>query len=147
MARIHPAFITAFLLASFEGCNFGGPYGPGDPNASPPGGAGSAADSASTLNAVTVGNNVFTSAHNGSMHPAVDTVALGGTMTWTWTGTGQVTHSVQSIGATTFPSSGLIMGEESSYSVKFTTPGTYQYDCAVHGQAMTGTIVVLPDLE
>jgi predicted aconitase with swiveling domain len=28
--------------------------------------------------------------------------------------------------------------------VTFTDPGTYQYDCSVHGQAMTGRIVVLP---
>ena len=26
--------------------------------------------------------------------------------------------------------------------VTFTVPGTYRYDCAVHGQAMSGTIVV-----
>lgn len=26
--------------------------------------------------------------------------------------------------------------------VTFTTLGTYEYDCAVHGQAMSGTIVV-----
>jgi plastocyanin len=29
-----------------------------------------------------------------------------------------------------------------TYAVTFTAPGTYQYDCAVHGKLMTGTIVV-----
>jgi plastocyanin len=29
-----------------------------------------------------------------------------------------------------------------TYAVKFDTAGVYQYDCAVHGSAMTGTIVV-----
>jgi plastocyanin len=29
-----------------------------------------------------------------------------------------------------------------TYAVTFTAAGTYQYDCAVHGQLMTGTIVV-----
>jgi plastocyanin len=33
-------------------------------------------------------------------------------------------------------------GNGKTYSVTFTTPGTYQYDCAVHGEQMTGTIVV-----
>jgi serine/threonine protein kinase len=32
--------------------------------------------------AVTVGNNLFKSGHNGSTGPAVDTVAAGGTVTW-----------------------------------------------------------------
>ncbi len=143
--RVLSTMIAALALASLQGCQSAGPYEPADPNDAAGGGVGTAVDSASTLNAVTVGNIVFTSVHNGTAHPAVDTVALGSTMVWTWTGTGQVMHSVQSIGATTFPSSGLMAGEESSYAVKFATPGTYQYDCAVHGQAMTGTIVVLPD--
>jgi plastocyanin len=33
-------------------------------------------------------------------------------------------------------------GAGSSYSVQFNTPGTYNYDCAVHGVAMSGTIIV-----
>ena len=31
---------------------------------------------------------------------------------------------------------------DGTYSVTFSTPGTYQYDGAVRGTAMTGTIVV-----
>ncbi len=144
--RFRNATIAMCVLATLAGCqSWTSPYTSGDPYGAGGGGAGSGGDSTSTPSAVTVGNIVFTSAHNGTAHPAVDTVALGSTMLWTWTGTGQVTHSVHSIGALTFPSSGLMSGEESSYSVKLTAPGTYQYDCAVHGQAMTGTIVVLPD--
>jgi len=136
------AIIAAVALACVGGCDLSGPYAPA--TVPTPGGAGTA-DSANPSNAVTVGNIVFTSVHNGTANPAVDTVMMGSTMVWTWSGTGQVGHSVQSIGALTFPSSGVLTGNESTYSVKFTTPGTYQYDCAVHGQAMTGTIVVLPD--
>ena len=144
--RFHNATIAMFVLATLAGCQSGtAPYASGDPYGAGGGGAGTGGNSTSPLNAVTVGNIVFTSAHNGTANPAVDTVVQGSTMTWTWSGTGQVMHSVQSIGAATFPSSDLISGEESSYAVKFTAPGTYQYDCAVHGQAMTGTIVVLPD--
>ena len=77
--------------------------------------------------------------HNGSQNPAVDTIAAGGSVTWSWTGS--LSHSVESVGSASFASSGIKAGG-GSYVVKFTTPGTYQYDCAVHGSAMTGTIVV-----
>jgi len=94
---------------------------------------------------VTVGDNgaiAFTSAHNGSSNPAVDTVAIGGTVTWTWTSTQGMAHSVQSLGSPTFASSAIMSGDGQTYSVTFTTPGTYQYDCAVHGTAMSGRVVV-----
>ena len=28
------------------------------------------------------------------------------------------------------------------FTLAFTTPGNYHYECALHGQAMTGTVVV-----
>jgi len=94
---------------------------------------------------VTVGNDgriVFISGHNGTANPAADTVAAGSTVTWTWTNNQSVSHSVQSQGSTAFASSPIMSGSGQTYAVTFTTPGTYQYDCAVHGTAMTGTIVV-----
>ncbi|HEY3012584.1 MAG TPA: plastocyanin/azurin family copper-binding protein [Gemmatimonadales bacterium] len=92
--------------------------------------------------AVTVGNIFFRSARNGSVNPAVDTVAAGTMVTWTWTNTGAEPHSVRSLGAPGFPSSATLAGSGRTYSVTFTSPGVYQYDCAVHGAQMTGTIVV-----
>ena len=106
------------------------------PSTPPPSTAPSAA-------AVTVGDIFFTSGHNGSSNPAVDTVAVNGTVTWTWATTEALPHSVQSVGSPSFTSSGIQTGSGQTYSFTFTTPGTYQYDCAVHGQMMTGTIVVL----
>ncbi len=91
---------------------------------------------------MTTGNIFFQSAHNGSKNPAVDTVAVGSTVTWTWTGTGTISHSVQSTGSPSFASSAILTGDGKTYSVTFNTAGTYQYDCAVHGSQMTGTIVV-----
>ena len=91
---------------------------------------------------VTVGNIFFRSGHNGTQNPAVDTVAAGTTVTWTWTSTGSQPHSVQSQGIPSFASSANLTGNGTTYTVTFATPGTYQYDCAVHGPAMTGTIVV-----
>jgi plastocyanin len=94
--------------------------------------------------AVTVGNIFFRSGHNSTQNPAIDTVAAGATVTWTWSGTGDIPHSVRSeeAPAPTFTSSQELTGNGQTYAVTFTTPGTYQYDCAVHGSAMTGTIVV-----
>jgi plastocyanin len=91
---------------------------------------------------VTVGNDFFKSVSNASTHPAVDTVAVNGTVTWTWTSTGTTRHSVESTGSPRFTSSIEMMGDGMTYSFRFTQPGTYTYDCAVHGPSMDGTIVV-----
>jgi len=68
----------------------------------------------------------------------VDTIEVGASVTWTWSGS--LSHSVQSVGSSSFTSSGI--KGSGTYAVQFAAPGTYQYDCAVHGTAMTGTIVV-----
>jgi plastocyanin len=91
---------------------------------------------------VTVGDIFFKSGNNGSSNPAVDTVPVGGTVTWTWAAGESLPHSVQSLGSPSFASSAIQSGSGSSYKVTFPTAGTYQYDCAVHGKMMTGTIVV-----
>jgi plastocyanin len=91
---------------------------------------------------VTVGNILFRSARNGTCNPAVDTVAVGTTVTWTWVSTGATPHSVQSDGTPSFTSSNTMSGAGSTYTFTFTAPGTYQYDCAVHGEQMTGRVVV-----
>jgi plastocyanin len=95
------------------------------------------------VGSVTVGNNFFQSAHNNS-NPAVDTVAVGGTVTWTWTNTGSVSHSVKSdsLPGATFTSSGILTGDGKTYQFTFMAAGTYTYDCIVHGESMHGTVVV-----
>ena len=108
-------------------------------NSGPNDGGGGGGGAAGT---VTIGNIFFKSGHNGTQNPAVDTVAAGTTVTWTWTSTGGTAHSVHSEEAPTFTSSSILTGNGQTYTFTFTTPGTYQYDCAVHGDAMTGTIVV-----
>jgi plastocyanin len=90
-----------------------------------------------------VGDIFFTSAVNGTSNPAVDTVAVNGTVTWTWAAGADLPHSVQSLGSPSFTSSGILSGAGNVYQFTFTAPGTYQYDCEVHGQLMTGRIVVL----
>ncbi|HEY3118484.1 MAG TPA: plastocyanin/azurin family copper-binding protein [Chloroflexota bacterium] len=91
---------------------------------------------------VAVGNIFFRSNRNGTVNPAIDTVAVGATVTWTWVNTGPISHNVESEGAPGFTSSAILTGNGTTYSFTFTVPGSYQYDCAVHGAAMSGTIVV-----
>jgi plastocyanin len=84
---------------------------------------------------ISTGNTFFRSAGNATQNPAVDTVAATQTVLWV---NGSGSHTVQSTGASAFPSSGTL----TRYAVQFNNTGTYQYDCAVHGTAMTGRIVV-----
>lgn len=90
---------------------------------------------------VSVGNNFFRSARNGSMNVAVDTVAVGGKVVWNWA-SGLVPHNVASLGTPSFRSSDVITGY-GTYSTSFNMPGTYRYNCAIHGNLMSGTIVVV----
>jgi len=92
--------------------------------------------------AITVGNIFFLSDRNGTSNTAVDTVAVNGTATWTWVNTNATQHSVQSTGTTTFTSSALMTGNGQTYQFQFTQAGTYTYNCAEHGNQMTGRIVV-----
>ena len=91
---------------------------------------------------VIVGNIFFRSSHNGSQNPAVDTIAAGASITWAWNAAGS--HSIQSTGQTPaiFRNSVVMSAANSTYTVTFQNPGTYDYQCGVHGQLMTGRIVV-----
>lgn len=91
---------------------------------------------------VAVGNTYFRSVGNGSQNPAVDTINAGALVTWTWNAAGS--HSIQSTGIPplVFRNSVVMSNAGATYSVRLMNPGTYDYDCAVHGAAMTGRIVV-----
>jgi hypothetical protein len=91
---------------------------------------------------VSVGNDFFRSVANGSQNAAVDTIDAGGTVTWTWSTAGS--HSIRSTGLPplVFRNSVVMNAAGSSYAVSLLKPGTYTYDCGVHGAAMTGRIVV-----
>jgi plastocyanin len=116
----------------------GSPQPPSGGNNQPPSGA-----SAPTTAAVTVGDIFFKSAHNGSSNPAVDTVAVNGMVTWTWGAGATLPHSIESTGSPSFTSSGIQTGAGNTYQFTFSAAGSYQYDCGVHGNLMTGTIVVV----
>lgn len=158
-------FLMAAALAVFAGCSsYTPPTGPSAGGGSTGGGTtgggttgggttgggttgggttgGTTGGTAPLAAAVVVGNIFFKSGHNGTVNPAVDTVAAGGTVTWTWTNSGSVPHSIESLSPAGFASSDVLTGDGKTYQVTFSTPGTYQYDCAVHGTMMRGTIVV-----
>ncbi len=126
--RIYRRALTAALisLAACKGAT--SPYG-------------CAGNCGSQVGNVTVGNVFFKSVHNGSQNPAVDTVALLDTVTWVWGAAGS--HGIQSTGTPlVFKNSVVMSAANSSYAVVFKTAGTYTYQCAVHGSAMTGIVVV-----
>ena len=91
---------------------------------------------------VTVGNNFFRSDRNKSVNAAVDTVAVGGKVRWQWINTGSAPHNIASLNAPGFTSGPVETGSGQIYEQTFTTPGVYQYNCAIHGNLMTGTVVV-----
>jgi plastocyanin len=140
--------LAASLLA---GCNNdsltapteGGAAPPATTPATPPAPPPSGGTSAPAAADVTVGDIFFKSVRNGSSNPAVDTVAVNGTVTWTWATTESLPHSVQSTSSPSFTSSEIQTGSGNIYQFTFASPGTYLYDCAVHGKMMTGTIVVM----
>ena len=125
------------VLAALAGCGgymSSGPYGGGG------GGGGGGGAGGGPVGSVTIGPGIqFVSGHNGSTNAAVDTIPVGSTVTWTWSGS--LPHSVQSTGSSSFASSTTMTGN-GTYAVTFPATGTYHYDCAVHGPLMTGTIVV-----
>ena len=90
-----------------------------------------------TARQVDVGSDFFTSGTNGTSDPAVDTLVVGQAMQWNLV---SGTHTVHSTGSPSFTSSGNLTG--AGYTLQFTTAGTYSYNCAIHGNQMTGTIVV-----
>jgi plastocyanin len=135
--RIRRAVAVILTLGSVAAC--GGSDGSSVTGGNGGGGGGGGGGASGT---VTIGPAIqYVSGHNGTMNPAVDTIVAGAAITWTWTGS--LPHSVRSVGTPSFTSSGTQTGS-GTYVVTFATPGTYRYQCDVHGQAMTGTIVVLP---
>jgi plastocyanin len=87
---------------------------------------------------VQIGDIFFKSVHNATQNPAMDTVAAGGTVTWTWIGS--ASHGVLSTGSPSFANS--TTKASGTYQVTFATTGTYTYECVVHGISMNGTVVV-----
>ena len=88
--------LATSLLAGCSGDN-NSPTGPGTG-----GGTGGGTTQAPATASVTLGDIFFRSDNNGTSNPAVDTVAVNGTVTWTWDPSVTMSHSVQSVGTPAF---------------------------------------------
>jgi plastocyanin len=97
---------------------------------------------ASGMVVVTIGNIFSRSDRNGSANAAVDTVPVGGKVRWQWVNTGATPHGVASVGTPNFTSGPVEAGSANIYELTFTAPGVHRYNCAVHGNLMTGMIAV-----
>ncbi len=129
---------VSMLVAALAACGgSGGGYNT-SPSTTPtppgPGGGTPPSD-----NVVTLGDESFS--------PATLNVAVGTTVTWKWTcsndgygyTTGCVTHTV------TFDDGSNIASapqDSGTFNRTFAAAGTYKYHCAIHGAAMSGSVVV-----
>lgn len=73
--------------------------------------------------------------------PGTDTVHVNNYATWVWDPTNTNNHGVHWLTGPSLPGDSPTQST-GSYQVYFTTPGTYTYNCIVHGALMPGTIVV-----
>jgi plastocyanin len=126
----------ALITASACGGGGGGSESTGPMN-QPPG------NTAPPVGGISVTNNAFS--------PSSKTVAAGTAVEWAWnscTNTGGdpygggggevcVAHGVNFADGTSSPTQ-----DKGTYTRTFTAPGVYNYMCAVHGTAMSGTITV-----
>jgi plastocyanin len=77
----------------------------------------------------------------------VDTIAVGGTVTWHWVDSG---HNVTPYQNTAFTASPTQNSGSTYGPITFTAPGTYSYQCTIHSRfdqyfgltGMLGQIVV-----
>lgn len=112
----------AGLLALIACGGDDGPSGGNPPPDDPPD------DDPATVN-VSVGDNFFS--------PGTVNTTAGATVVWTWAGT--LTHNV------TFSTGGGPNATDRStgtFERTFSTAGTYNYNCTIHGTAMSGVINV-----
>jgi len=117
------AVLQMLAIASLAACGGGG----GSDTTTGPTGSGSGGGTSSD---VTVGNNFFS--------PTSMSVAPGATVTWTWA-PGDTLHQIAFVDN----APGSPKQNTGTFQRTFSTAGTYNYYCTVHGPAlMSGTITV-----
>lgn len=134
MARGFSVFLLPIVLVAFLwGCN-GNSYSNDNATSTPRPGSATQTDASpaggGSLIAVQVADNSFS--------PANLTVPKGTKVTWNWTG--RNSHSVTgSFAGTSVESS---VQKSGSFAFTFDKPGTFDYQCGVHGAAMTAKVTV-----
>lgn len=95
-----------------------------------------------TATAVTAPLNASVTVGPGIVYsPTSVTIASGGTVHFTWAAN-SVLHSVSWTGGPTPRPLDSATQSSGTYDASFTTAGTYTYNCAVHGNSMTGQVIV-----
>ena len=125
--------LVALALVGLAACGGGGGGG-GSQVTSPPPPTG---NTPPPSNGITVSNNNYS--------PGTKSVAVGATVQWAWNtctgdgyaGTTCTSHSVTFDDGVTSPTQ-----DQGTYSRTFNAAGTYNYHCAIHGAAMTGSVTV-----
>jgi plastocyanin len=121
----------------------GGVTGTQRATASVSGGAGSPVSFSATATAPPAGDTVMVV--NNQFTPKTLTVSAGSTVIWVWPATSR-RHNIVPVSPAVVPNSPTIVDGPYTYTFTFTTPGTYNYYCTVHGTAsgggMFGTLVV-----
>ena len=67
-------------------------------------------------------------------------VAAGTTVTWVWSGGNE--HSVIGTGLNSGDIESDVQSGSRSYEFMFEEAGTYDYQCGIHGTAMSGKVIV-----
>jgi plastocyanin len=101
-----------------------------------------AAASANTAHAAS-SKTVVVTLHNFSFNPSIETIAPGTTVKWHWEDGPTGAHNITPLhkkGGQLFK--GTDTRTKGYYSVKFTKPGTYYYECSVHPLTMQAKIIV-----
>jgi plastocyanin len=126
--------LVALAVVSLAACGGGGGGGGSQVTSPPPTGN---TPPPPPSNSITVSNNNYS--------PANKSIAVGATVNWAWntctgdvySGTTCTSHSVTFDDGSTSPTQ-----DQGTYSRTFTAPGTYNYHCAIHGAAMSGSVTV-----
>lgn len=125
----HVVIVLAVASVACGGGGYSAPTAPaGTTNPGGTGGTGGGGGG-TTSPSVAVIDNEF--------NPSSITVAVGATVTWTFSGA-YSTHNV------TFATGGVTSGDKSSgtYTRTFNAAGSYPYMCTIHGASMSGTVIV-----
>lgn len=125
--RVNRVLVAASVLAFAISCGGSDEPTGNNGNTGNTGATGATGATGSTTTSIDVDDNSYS--------PSSTTVPAGSTITWTWIGGNQ--HSV------TF-SSGTNSAVQSTgtFQRTFPTAGTFNYQCSVHGAAMSGSIKV-----
>ncbi|MCC6386132.1 MAG: hypothetical protein IT302_01975 [Dehalococcoidia bacterium] len=127
--RIGLGTVALAGVAAMTACGGGGGGGADTAGASGP--ANTPAPTVERNARVTIGDNIY--------QPVLSSISAGKSIDWVWEGSG--THSV----VIKTPDGKEVKSPEQAkgtFSYKFETAGTYDYNCSIHGDRMQGRVQV-----